>query len=493
MAQFSADRVAGVLVGCACGDALGAGYEFGHVPDEIGMIGGGLGDFAPGEWTDDTTMAVCIAQAAAQGLDLRDEAGLDAVTAGFRSWYDSGPADIGILTRSVLHAAGPGADGTGLTAAARHIYDSGGRAAGNGSLMRTAAVALNHLDDPVAAAEAARAVSDLTHADSVAAEACVIWTLGIRHAVLTGTFEGVRHALQYLPPERALEWVALLDEAQAHDPDYFDRNGWVVQALQAAWSAITRTPVPPLDPQAGGFPAQHFAHALEAAVRAGHDTDTVAAIAGSLLGARWGVSAVPLQWKRIVHGYPGYRARDLVRLPVQAARCSLGQAPDDGQGWPGGAQMPYPDSRTLVAHPHDSGVLLGGIDRMRDLPDKVDAVVSLCRLGADEVPATGVDAENHIEVWLIDSNTPHDNPHLEFVIDEAARAVAALRAEGRTVYLHCVQAHSRTPSVAARYAVIAQGIHPAVALDDVCAALPAAAPQAALVNAVMVLGHTGMV
>ena len=155
--------------------------------------------------------------------------------------------------------------------------------------------------------------------------------------------------------------------------------------------------------------------------------------------------------------------------------------------------MPYPDSRTLVAHPHDSGVLLGGIDRMRDLPDKVDAVVSLCRLGADEVPATGVDAENHIEVWLIDSNTPHDNPHLEFVIDEAARAVAALRAEGRTVYLHCVQAHSRTPSVAARYAVIAQGIHPAVALDDVCAALPAAAPQAALVNAVMVLGHTGMV
>lgn len=491
MTHLSTDRAAGVLVGCACGDALGAGYEFGHVPDEIGMIGGGLGDFAQGEWTDDTTMAVCVAQAAALGLDLRGEAGLDAVTAGFRSWYDSGPKDIGILTRSVLHAAGPGADAAALTAAARHIYDNGGRAAGNGSLMRTAAVALNHLDDPLAAAEAARAVSDLTHADPVAAEACVIWTLGIRHAVLTGTFDGVRDALQYLPADRALEWAALLDEAQAHDPHYFDRNGWVVQALQAAWSAITRTPVPPLDPQAGSFPAQHFAHALEAAVRAGHDTDTVAAIAGSLLGARWGVSAVPLQWKRIVHGYPGYRARDLVRLAVQAARYSLGQEPDDGQGWPGGAHMPYPDSRTLVAHPYDEGVLLGGIDRMRDLPDEVDALVSLCRLGADEVPVTDVNAENHIEVWLIDSNTPHDNPHLEFVIDEAARVVAALRAEGRTVYLHCVQAHSRTPTVAARHAVIARGVDPQGALDDVCAALPAAAPQAGLVNAVLALGRSG--
>ena len=82
---------------------------------------------------------------------------------------------------------------------------------------------------------------------------------------------------------------------------------------------------------------------------------------------------------------------------------------------------------------------------MRDLPDGVDAVVSLCRLGANEVPFARVDPDHHVEVWLIDSNNPDNNPHLPFVIDETARAVATLRSEGKTVYLHCVQAHSPHP------------------------------------------------
>ncbi len=488
--RLSTDRAAGVLVGCACGDALGAGYEFGEVPAEIGMVGGGPFGFDPGEWTDDTSMAVCVAEPAAQGLDLAEPSGLDAVARGFLRWYSGDLKDVGGLTSSVLSGAGPRADAERMALVAGNIYEMTGRAAGNGSLMRTAAVALNHLDDADAAARAAWAVSDLTHADPVAAEACVIWTLAIRHAVLTGTFDGVREALKHLKPERAEYWAGLLDAAEAHDPSHFRNNGWVVEALQAAWSAMTRTPIPVLDPSAGTFPAQHFALALEAAVRAGHDTDTVAAIAGSLLGARWGVSAIPLRWKRMLFGYPEYRARDLVRLGVQAARRSLGLSADDGGQWPGGATLAYPgiwDGGTHV-HPHDPGVLLGGIHGLRELPEGVDAVVSLCRLGADEVPVSGIPARDHLEVWLIDSNSRADNPHLEFVIDEAARAVAMLRAEGKTVYLHCVQAHSRTPSVAARYSVIARGIDPARALAQVCAALPEAAPQEALVGAVLDLG-----
>ena len=66
-----------------------------------------------------------------------------------------------------------------------------------------------------------------------------------------------------------------------------------MQALQGAWSAITRAAIPVKDPAAGVFKAQHLQFALEAAVRGGRDTDTVAAIAGGLLGARWGASAVP--------------------------------------------------------------------------------------------------------------------------------------------------------------------------------------------------------
>lgn len=83
------DRAAGVLLGTAAGDALGAGYEFTRPgpEQEIDMIGGGAFDWAPGEWTDDTAMALAIAQAAADGPGLE----IDAVAAGFVRWYDSDP------------------------------------------------------------------------------------------------------------------------------------------------------------------------------------------------------------------------------------------------------------------------------------------------------------------------------------------------------------------------------------------------------------------
>lgn len=494
-AGLSPDRAAGVLLGCAAGDALGAGYEFSpHLPDEIGMIGGGLGPFEPGEWTDDTTMAISVAEAAAAGLDLRTPAGLDTIAGGFARWYASGPKDIGIATSAVLSAAGARAGtatAAALTTASRAYLAARNQSAGNGALMRTAPVALAHLNDAPAAAEAARAVSDLTHADPVSAEACIIWTLGIRHAVLHGTFDGVRKSLEYLPPERALYWTDLLDEAEAHEPAHFPNNGWVVSALQAAWSAITRTPVPEPDPVRGSFPAQHLERATEAAVRAGNDTDTVAAIAGSLLGARWGASAMPLRWRRLLHGWPGHLSADLVRLGVQAARQSLGLPADDSAGWPGTPVMPYDDysgTSEFAMHPHDPRVLLGGVDVLRDPPDGVDAVVSLCRLGSHEVPAPGVEPADHIEVWLVDSNDPAHNPHLPYVIDQAARTVAELRSEGRTVLLHCVQAQSRTPSVAARYAVLTRGQEPRRALKEVLAAIPAGNPKPALRDAVLALG-----
>ncbi|MFH8394304.1 ADP-ribosylglycohydrolase family protein [Streptomyces sp. NPDC018036] len=70
-----------------------------------------------------------------------------------------------------------------------------------------------------------------------------------------------------------------------------------------------------MSPAEHSFPAQHFSLALEAAVRAGTDTDTVAAIAGALLGARWGCSGIPLEWQQAVHGWPGHTTgADLVRL-----------------------------------------------------------------------------------------------------------------------------------------------------------------------------------
>jgi predicted protein tyrosine phosphatase len=98
-------------------------------------------------------------------------------------------------------------------------------------------------------------------------------------------------------------------------------------------------------------------------------------------------------------------------------------------------------------------------------------VVSLCRVGTDDLAAAGVAPEDHIEVWLVDSEHPTDNAHLGFVLDDAAAAVAALRAEGKRVLLHCVAAQQRTPSVAVRYAA-RLGVAPQRAAEEIARVLP---------------------
>ena len=182
------DRACGVLIASAAGDALGAGYEFAHVaPDLVpAMIGGGLGDFAPGEWTDDTSQAVAIARVAATGVDLRTPEALTQIAQGFADWYAGGPADVGIQTSAVLCRAGRNPTGAEMAEAARVVHERSGRSAGNGSLMRTGPVALAYLDDPEGLVEAAMAVSALTHHQDLAQEACAVWCLMIRHAVLHG-------------------------------------------------------------------------------------------------------------------------------------------------------------------------------------------------------------------------------------------------------------------------------------------------------------------
>jgi len=133
-------------------------------------------------------------------------------------------------------------------------------------------------------------------------------------------------------------------------------------------------------------------------------------------------------------------------------------------------------------------VRLGGVDALHHLPEDVDAVVSLCRLGAGEVPAPGIAPQNHLEVWLIDKPDPAANPNLDFVLTDAAAAVTALRAEGKTVLLHCVQAQSRTPAVAALYGARLTGRTATSALADILDVLPKANPNRALLAALDRLG-----
>ena len=317
------DRAAGTLLATAAGDALGAGYEFGpplSADTEVCMLGGGTFRWSPGEWTDDTAMTIAIAQVAADGLDLRSGQAQGRIVRRWAGWA-ANATDVGNQTRSVLsavaRAVGPDDDDSAWAAAAREAAEQHhhrtGRSGGNGSLMRTAPVALAYLDDEPGLIAAAEAIGALTHVDPEAGEACALWCLAIRHAVLTGDLD-VRLGLDRLPADRRSVWTDRIDVAERSRPADFPHNGWVVQALQGAWSAIADTPVPPDDPATGTGRADHLPRALAAAVRGGRDTDTVAAIAGGLLGATYGASAVPTPWRRILHGWPDMNADDVVAL-----------------------------------------------------------------------------------------------------------------------------------------------------------------------------------
>lgn len=314
-----ADRAVGAVLVSAAGDALGAGYEFGPpLADDVPVVmaGGGAFGWAPGEWTDDTQMAVAVLGAIADGGDVLDE-----VERAFRRWFRSGPADVGMQTRAVLGRPGRLAD-----IAAAHAAANPSSSAGNGSLMRTGSVALARLGDPAGVAELAADVSRLTHADPDCVDACVLWSVAIddaiRHAPPPdqpwGWDEALVRALDHLAAGRRDLWRQRIAEAAAGVPGDFPRNGWVVHAFQAALAAICRA-------EDGSADAEgHLVRALEGCVRAGGDTDTVAAIAGALLGARHGAAAVPEAWVELLHGRRTYDepvldADDLAELARTAA------------------------------------------------------------------------------------------------------------------------------------------------------------------------------
>lgn len=475
------DRAVGVLVASAAGDALGAGYEFStgnqHLDPEMLR---GIGNDGPGGWTDDTAQAVAIANVAADGCDLRTPKALTRVAQGFADWFADGPPDVGIQTSQVLRLAGRTPTGSQMTAAARTVHDRTGRSAGNGSLMRTGPVALAHLHDPVALIEAAMAVSELTHHDPLAGEGCAAWCLAIRHAVLTGHLPTFDDFAEHLP--NADFWRGVFDEAEGCHPSTFSTNGWVVGALQAAWSAINFQPT--------SEPAEfenELVRALVESVRIGHDTDTVAAIAGQLLGATYGASAVPARWRRLLHGWPNKNSANLERL---ATLIVTGGEPLV-HGWPLAEHIDYTryGGPLLVEHPHDAGVLLGSAPTLDELPDYVDAVVSLCLLGTEQVP----DDVEHISFRLIDSAADADNPNLDYVVRDVATTISDLRAEGRTVYLHCVRAESRTPTAALAYS-LSLGIPLEQARADIQRALPNARPNLGFRKAVdrLAAGQQGL-
>ena len=240
---IAVDRAAGVLLGEACGDALGVPYEMAAPPvGEAVMKGGGLGPYEPGEWSDDTQMTLCVARIAARGVDLTSAEGLDAVADAFTAWLDGGATDVGVQTRAVLTEAKEltGASHERLTRASEALHARTGLTAGNGALMRTPIVGLSALDDRQATAQAARAIALLTHADPLAGDSAVLWSEAIRVAVNEGRLD-LAAGLDLVSAANVGRWGDWIEAATGAEPGQVGNNGFTVTALQDAWAAITTT------------------------------------------------------------------------------------------------------------------------------------------------------------------------------------------------------------------------------------------------------------
>lgn len=314
-----ATRAAGVLIGTACGDALGVPYEFApKVQVTPSMRGGGMGPYAAGEWSDDTQLAVALAEVAVTGANLATKASLDNIAERMLRWLKGGATDVDSQTRVILQGAlddeGPRSPAHKLAASAAYFHKRTGRSAGNGILPRAGVLGLSRVESRQLTAEAARAVSCLTHPDPLAGDAVVLWAEAVRYAVTSppgSTWAGrinIEGGMDLLPLHRQAQWREWVRDALER---YFappSDNTYVVSAFQAALGAIAATALEEVPD------TEAFEQALSRAVQAGGDTDTVAATVGALMGAALGAPQIPQKWVNKVHGWPGLTASDLYDL-----------------------------------------------------------------------------------------------------------------------------------------------------------------------------------
>lgn len=292
-------RVA-VMVWMAIGDALGAPHEFyPPLPEDFPLEMSGGNGWAPGEWTDDTAMAIAILKAWQRCGEFGSRASMDTLVELWRDWAVSAK-DVGIQTKQVLSSSETPTASASWKAAETH-HRRHGKSAGNGSLMRTAPLAFLDVSDEELT-RIVRAVSMLTHYEIDASDACVIWTHAIR-LNLQGKFldDPISQAVAQVSESRQSLWHSRIEQARARQPRDFENNGWVVSAFQAAVSAINGSEHDPLK-------------AVERAVRAGYDTDTVAAITGAYMGSTIMGPEYPTEWIPLLHGWPNINAQGLATL-----------------------------------------------------------------------------------------------------------------------------------------------------------------------------------
>ncbi|MEY9863073.1 ADP-ribosylglycohydrolase [Catenulispora sp. GAS73] len=294
-------RAIGAVVGAAVGDALGAPFEFGPagafsakypMPGSSTSEMGGGGGWDPGEATDDTQMAVLVADSLVErgGLDPAD------MFDRFRRWAAADPKDIGTQTESVLTSGDPWDSAAGL-----HFWITG-HAAGNGSLMRASTSAVYFAAaGREATMDAARRIAALTHGDRAAWEGTAVFHELVRLALAgEDPVAALPEVVELIHPDHRERYAAIL-APDWHPSMATEFNGAVWPCLASAVWAVRTT--------------SDYEAAVRAAVDLGGDTDTVAAVTGGLAGAVHGLDAIPVRWTEPLHvPVPGWGDR-VLRYP----------------------------------------------------------------------------------------------------------------------------------------------------------------------------------
>ena len=272
------DRAVGAFLGLAVGDAVGTTLEFrGRDAQERvdDMVGGGPFNLSAGEWTDDTTMALALADSLAEcgTLDCRD------LMDRFVRWWKEGEYsctgscfDIGNTTSAALSR---------YVRTDNPIAGSAeSRAAGNGSLMRLAPVALRYWDDRALLDATAAEQSRTTHGSEEAVDACRAFAELLADAIAgkartevlaPRSFDGAPAVARILSGS----WRGLARQK-------ISSSGYVIDTMEAALWSVART--------------SDFRGAVLLAANLADDADTVAAVTGQLAGALYGLSGIPDDW-----------------------------------------------------------------------------------------------------------------------------------------------------------------------------------------------------
>lgn len=283
------DKSIGSLIGLAIGDALGTTLEFKHrdtTKKITDIVGGGVFELEAGEWTDDTSMALCLAMSIIKtGFDPKDQMN------NYLKWYREGYLssngrcfDIGFTVRHAL-----------IEYDERKKFYAGKtdeQSAGNGSLMRIAPVPIafrcdcediksekfNNLINN------AKNSSRTTHGENRCIEACVAYSLMINKAINNKTKEEI---LNFSQEEKDLfkeeDILNIINGSYKNKiRDQIKSSGFVIDTLEAAlWSF---------------YNTNNFEDSIILSANLAHDSDTVAAICGQLSGAFYGLQGIPEKW-----------------------------------------------------------------------------------------------------------------------------------------------------------------------------------------------------